>query len=228
LVAYTVLRKTSVSMIFPPLYFILTMMKTANTEERSRKAITNSISVAGLILVWTIIWANFPSMEELFSAQSASSIAEAQRVPELDLTIPGASSQRTERSAGTGEATSVTTLGGLSVPSDSRARQIAEVKCDAEVQQYCPDSLVGEDRRRCVMQRLKRLEPTCQQIVRQRMVRWREAEGYKLACVEDVKQVCLTVQPGDGRILQCLQEHEQELSEGCYQSLPKGRLQVRN
>ena len=215
-------------MIFLRRYLILTVMKTAHTEERFRKAITNSISVGGLILVWTIIWANFPSNEEFFSAQSASAIAEAQRAPELDLTIPGVSSQPTERSGGIGEGVSMTPLGGVPMPRDSRARQIAEVKCEAEVQQYCPDSLSGEDRRRCVVQRMKRLDPACQQIVRQRLVRWQEAEGYKLACVEDVKRVCLTVQPGDGRILQCLQEHEQELSEGCYQSLPKGRLHLRN
>ena len=215
-------------MIFLPLYFILTVMKTANTQERSGKAVTNSISVAGLILVWIVIWANFPSQEELFSAQSASSIAEMQGVPELDLTIPGASGQPTERSVGTGDAATVTALSGLPTSRDSRARQIAEVKCEAEVQQYCPDSLMGEDRRRCVTQRLKRLDASCQQIVQQRLVRWREVEGYKLVCVEDVKRVCPTVQPGDGRILQCLQEHEQDLSEGCYQSLPKGRLHLRN
>lgn len=221
-------RKTRVSMIFRQLYFILTVMKPTSTEERSGKAVTNSISVAGLILVWTIIWANFPSKEELFSAQPTSSAAEVKRIPELDLTIPGVSGQPAERSAGTGETTSATIVGGLSVPSDSRTRQIAEVKCEAEVQQYCPDSLMGEDRRRCVSQGLKRLAPLCQQIVRQRLVRWKEAEGYKRACIEDVKRVCLTVQPGDGRMLQCLQEHEQELSEGCYQSLPKGRLHLRN
>jgi hypothetical protein len=227
-VGCTVLRKTPVSMIFPPRYFILTMMKTAGTEERFGSAITRSISVAGLVLIWTIIWANFPSKEELFSAPSASSMADAQRVPELDLTIPGVTRQSADSLAGAGEAGSVTTLGGVSVPRDSRARQIAEVKCEAEVQQYCPDSLLGEDRRRCVMQRIKRLDPPCQQIVRQRLVHWREAEGYRLACVEDVKRVCPTVQPGDGRILQCLQEHEQDLSEACYQSLPKGRLHLRN
>ena len=54
------------------------------------------------------------------------------------------------------------------------------------------------------------------------------SEGYTLACVEDVKRVCQAIEPGDGRILQCLQEHEQDLSEGCYQSLPKGRLNLRN
>jgi hypothetical protein len=78
------------------------------------------------------------------------------------------------------------------------------------------------------MQRLKRLEPSCQQIVRQRLVRWKEADGYRVACAEDVKRFCLAAEPGDGRILQCLQEHEQDLAEGCYQSLPKGRLNLRN
>lgn len=215
-------------MIFPRRYFILIVMKPAGTEERFGNVITNSISVAGLLLVWTIIWANFPSKEELFSVQPTSSTADVQRVPELDLTIPGVSGQPTERSAGTGEAASVRMLDGVPVPSDSRARQIAEMKCEAEVQQYCPDSLLGEDRRRCVLQRMKRLDLPCQQIVRQRLVRWTESEGHRIACAEDVKRVCLTVQPGDGRILQCLQEHEQELSEGCYQSLPKGRLHLRN
>ena len=32
-------------MIFPQLYFILTVMKPTSTEERSGKAVTNSISV---------------------------------------------------------------------------------------------------------------------------------------------------------------------------------------
>ncbi|MBH0201492.1 MAG: hypothetical protein HP496_04110 [Nitrospira sp.] len=215
-------------MIFSQPYFILTVMKTVGSEERFGKAITNSISVAGLVLVWTIIWANFPSKEELFSGQSASSIADAQRVPELDLTIPGVSRQSVDSLAEAGEADSVTTFSGVSVPRDSRARQITEVKCEAAVQRYCPDSLPGEDRRRCVLQRMKRLDPPCQQIMQQRLVRWKEADGYRLACVEDVKRVCQSVLPGDGRILQCLQEHEQELSEGCYQSLPKGRLHLQN
>jgi len=222
------MRKTCLSVIFRQLYFILTSMKTTRSKDQSGKATTSLVTVVGLILVWTIVWANLPSKEELLSAQPAPSLVEAARAPELDLTIPGMPVQPNENSAGNGGSASVTTLGGLSVPLDGRARQIAEVKCEAEVQQYCPDSLSGEDRRRCVMQRLKRLDAPCQQIVRQRLVRWKEADGYKLACAEDVKRVCREVQPGDGRILQCLQEHEQDLSEGCYQSLPKGHLNLRN
>ncbi len=203
-------------------------MKTANTEEQSGKTTTRLVTVTGLILVWTIIWANFPSKEELLSAQSASPIAEAPHPSELDLTIPGVVSPPTEISTRAADSPSATTYGGLSVPHDRRARQIAEVKCEAEVQSYCPDSLSGEARRRCVLQRMKQFDTTCQQVVQQRLARWKEAEGYKFICAEDMKRVCPTVQPGDGRILQCLQEHEQDLSEGCYQSLPKGHLHFRN
>jgi hypothetical protein len=214
--------------IFQHLYSILTSIKATNVTERSGKTTTGLATVGGLVLVWTIVWANLPSKEEFLSAQSASATDEMPRSPELDLAIPGVSSESLQNPAKTTDTSSVTTTGGLSVPYDRRARLIAEVKCEAEVQQYCPDSLEGEDRRRCVMQRIKRLDPPCQQIVRQQLVRWKVMDGYKLACAEDVRRVCQTVQPGDGRILQCLQEHEQDLSEGCYLSLPKGRLQTRN
>jgi len=203
-------------------------MKPSKHVDRSVKPITIIVTVGGLSLVWAIVWANLPSKEELVSAQSGASSVQASRAPALDLSIPGVPSRPTTNSVGTGQASPVTTLGGLSVPLDSRARKLAEVKCDAEIQQYCPDSLAGEDPRRCAMQRLKRLDATCQQIVQQRLVRWKEAEWYKVACVVDVRRFCRTVSAGDGRVLHCLQEHEQDLSEGCYQSLPKGRLQTRN
>lgn len=212
-------------------------MKTTNKQEPSGKITASLVSVVGLVLVWGIVWANLPSKDELLSAQSQPRTAVAPVVPELDLTIPGVSTTQptsashhegAERRAGSGEPTASGAIGGFSVPSDGRARQIAEVKCDAEIQQYCPDSLTGEDRRRCVVQRMKRLPLPCQQIVRQRMVRWKEAEGYKAACAEDVKRVCQGVEPDDGRILQCLQERAQDISEGCYQSLPKGHLLLRN
>ncbi|NJN69557.1 MAG: hypothetical protein HC801_04210, partial [Nitrospira sp.] len=161
------------------------MKTTTTTTERSGKVTASLVSVAGLIFVWAIVWANFPSKDELLSAQSGASSVEATRAPALDLTIPGVSSQPTANSDRTGRAASVTTLGGLSVPRDGRAQKITEVKCDAEVQQYCPDSLAGEDRRRCVMQRFKRLALPCQQIMQQRLVRWKEAEGYQLSCVID-------------------------------------------
>jgi hypothetical protein len=214
--------------IFWELYSILTSMKITKGSDRSGKSITILVTVGGLSLVWAIVWANLPSKEELLSAQSGSSSVESLRVPALDLAIPGVFAPPATTSVKAGQAAPVATLGGLSVPRDSRARKIAEVKCDAEIQQYCPDSLAGEDRRRCAMQRFKQLDASCRQIVQERLARWKEVDGYKAACVVDVKRFCRTVSAGDGRVLQCLQEHEQDLSEGCYQSLPKGRLQTRN
>lgn len=212
-------------------------MKTAKKQEPSGKAIASLASVVGLILVWGIVWANLPSKSELLSAQPPVRDAVAPAVTELDLTIPGVptinqagarNSTGASQPMGSGGRGGASTVGGFSVPSDGRARQIAEVKCDAEVQQVCPDSLSAEDRQRCVAQRAKQLPLPCQQIVRQRMVRWKEAEGYKAACAADVRRVCQGVEPGDGRILSCLQERAQDLSEGCYQSLPKGHLLLRN
>jgi len=195
------------------------------------------VSVLGLLLVWGIVWANLPSKDELLSAQSQQRAAVAPVVPELDLTIPGIPTTQptsapiyegAEGPAGFGELTASETTGTFPIPNDGRARQIAEVKCDAEVQQFCPDSLTGEARRSCVTQRMKRLPLLCQQFVRQWMVRWKEAKEYKAACAEDVKRVCYGVEPGDGRILQCLQARAQDISEGCYQKLPKGHLLLRN
>ena len=196
--------------------------------EHSAKTIASLVTGGGLILVWAIVWANFPPKDELLSARSAPSPVEASHPQELDLTIPGVSRQSIQGSTGTGEPSLSTAMSGEAVVQDSRARQIAEVRCDAQVQEFCPDSLAGEERRRCVMQRMRQLDQPCQQIVRQRMVRWKAADGYRLACPADIKRLCSTVEPGEGRILACLQEHEQDLSEACYQSLPKGQLHFRN
>ena len=212
-------------------------MKTTSRHTTSGKVPASLASVLGLIFVWGIVWANLPSKDELLSAQSPVRNAVTPVVPELDLTIPGVSAGNpsgapqpdgASQPMDSGGSRASSTIGGLSVPTEVRARQIAEVKCDAEVQQYCPDSLTEEQRQQCVAQRMKQLQLPCQEIVRQRLVRWKEAEGYKASCAEDVRRVCRGVKPGDGRVLTCLQDHAQELSEGCYQSLPKGHLLLRN
>ncbi len=196
--------------------------------ERSAKATASLVTGGGLILVWAIVWTSFPSKEELLSAQPITPSVQRPPQVELDLTIPGVSRQSVQSSTGTGESLRGTASSGDVALQDGRARQIAEVRCDAQVQAFCPDSLTGDERRRCVMQRMRQFDHSCQQIARQRMMRWKAADGYRLACAADVNRMCLTVEPGEGRILACLQEHEQDLSEACYQSLPKGQLHFRN
>ena len=203
-------------------------MSGKHVREQSGKGTVGVVSIVGLLLVWTIVWANLPSKETLQSAQAGGVATVPPAVPELDLTIPGSPIRLRDRAIGSDSEGASDIVGGLSVPSDQRARQIVEVKCQAEVQQGCPDSLTGVARQRCVMQRMKQFGPSCQEFVQRQLVRWKEADGYKLACAEDLKRVCPGIPLSDGGALSCLQGHEQDLSEACYHSLPKGHLNLRN
>lgn len=39
------------------------------------------------------------------------------------------------------------------------------------------------------------------------------------ACADDVAKICKDVQPGQGRLIKCMKEHENELSPGCKANL---------
>jgi len=75
----------------------------------------------------------------------------------------------------------------------------------------------------CLEQRVKQLQPLCQSQMHERFVKWREDRSRLIAaCDDDAKRFCRAVKPGNGQILQCLQLHAQEVSDRCYQTLPKG------
>ncbi|HEY1315104.1 MAG TPA: cysteine rich repeat-containing protein [Steroidobacteraceae bacterium] len=45
----------------------------------------------------------------------------------------------------------------------------------------------------------------------------------RAACEADVKKLCADVAPGGGRVMQCLKEHKEEVSDGCKQAIMKAR-----
>lgn len=49
----------------------------------------------------------------------------------------------------------------------------------------------------------------------------RGAHPFRKACAEDVKKFCPDVKPGEGRILQCLEQHAKDVSENCSGMLQK-------
>ncbi len=100
-----------------------------------------------------------------------------------------------------------------------------DLKCDAEVEALCPES-EGIDRRTCMQGKVRQLSPPCQQVIRERMVRMKENfQHLRAACEADAKQFCREVPLGGGAMVQCLEEHAQEVSDQCFQLLPKrGRL----
>ena len=49
------------------------------------------------------------------------------------------------------------------------------------------------------------------------------ARSLALACRGDIRRLCPRVQPGDGRILRCLDQNTRDLSPACQDALPKAR-----
>lgn len=194
-----------------------------------------AITVVGLTSIWLAVATSLPTQEELAGeawhpARVASAVPAVPPAPSLDLSIPGVvasvppTAQPTEQSPShpSGEARS-------SIPIvDARTAQITRLKCEAEIEQVCPEGMEGSGTFRCLERRIKDLPPPCQAMVRERFVKWKEDRSRTLAaCREDVRRLCATMKPGDGRVMQCLQDHAQDVSDRCYQTLPKGVLLFR-
>jgi Cysteine rich repeat len=50
-------------------------------------------------------------------------------------------------------------------------------------------------------------------------VRWDGAAGFRVECGQDLRRFCNGVQPGEGRLIQCLSSHRSELSSECISRL---------
>ena len=197
--------------------------------------IAGAVTILGLVLVWVTVSANFPSQEELFSVEMppetrrvADTLSPPSGPPKLDLTIP--TSPPISKDAGQSrldkerrddsrvDAPVVTEL-------DSSRLQASRLKCEAEIDQLCPYALDGSGRISCLEQRVKQLTAPCQGQLRERFVRWKQDRSRLVAaCDEDISRFCRAINIGSGEILQCLQSHGQEVSDQCYQILPKGTV----
>jgi hypothetical protein len=196
------------------------------------------VTILGLGLVWMTVVANFPSQEELTSDETPAQAREAagraaslSSPATLDLTIPispplpsDAAIHRPNdvRSRASDVEAWVTT--GL----DSSTSQATRLKCEAEIEQLCPESPDGSARTRCQEQRAKQLPPPCQSQLQERFVKWKEDHSRLVAaCDADIRRFCRVLKPGSAEILQCLQSHGQEVSDRCYQTFPKGTFFVK-
>jgi hypothetical protein len=46
-------------------------------------------------------------------------------------------------------------------------------------------------------------------------------DAARAACETDIQKLCTGVQPGGGRILACLKQHKDQVSDGCKQAVQK-------
>ena len=99
-----------------------------------------------------------------------------------------------------------------------------ELKCDLEIEALCPEE-EGE-RQACLQRKAAQLSAPCRPLLRERLVRLKEAmQHLRTACEADRRQFCREVPLGGGAMVQCLESHAQEVSDQCFQLLPKrGRL----
>ncbi len=193
----------------------------------SNRILAGALTFIGLGLVWVAIVSSLPSEQELAAKEAPSfprPVSKSLPEPTLDLSIPGV----TPAQPASDPLATVAAVPSASKPLDPRTAQVSRLRCAAEVEQLCPDSLDGAARKQCFEQRAQQLPVPCQHQLRQRLVRWKEERSrLTAACQVDIKRFC-SMSPGSEEMLQCLQQHAPELSDGCYERLPKGALHFKH
>jgi hypothetical protein len=109
---------------------------------------------------------------------------------------------------------------GLSLTTPAFAEDAAGKACGADYQKFCAGVQAGEGRiGRCLMQHHQELSSACQTYLTQATQTL--IQQFVAACQQDVVQHCNKVQPGQGRVLNCLREHRDALSSACQQLIEK-------
>ena len=95
----------------------------------------------------------------------------------------------------------------------SLAAGAAEHPCKEDAERLCQGVEPGEGRiLQCLKQHEAELSPACKEkrdSFRERM------QEIRAACEEDAQKFCAGVQPGAGRIVRCLRQHDNDLSAAC-------------
>ncbi|MBI5626079.1 MAG: hypothetical protein HY935_02580 [Nitrosomonadales bacterium] len=91
--------------------------------------------------------------------------------------------------------------------------------CADDAAKLCKDVQKGEGRvAKCLKEHKDELSPACKKRVAKAKER---AKEMKEECHEDAKKLCKDIQPGGGRIMQCLKQHEGELSPACKENMAR-------
>ncbi|BCX88577.1 hypothetical protein MIN45_P0946 [Methylomarinovum tepidoasis] len=96
--------------------------------------------------------------------------------------------------------------------------------CETEVKEFCPQVTPGEGRLvACILAHEDKISPTCELALYQaadQLERIVAALGYIAhQCEDDLVKFCSHVEPGEGRLLNCLERHDAEISQRCQRAL---------
>ena len=92
--------------------------------------------------------------------------------------------------------------------------------CQADVQRLCPNTKPGAERSRCMREHQAQVSPECREFFGKAADQRADVRAAMQACRGDVRKFCKDVKAGEGRIVECLQQHKGELSPECASRLP--------
>ena len=95
--------------------------------------------------------------------------------------------------------------------------------CKADAQKFC--SSAGGSMLDCLLDHQQEISDACYGALKEKLQDQKSnapaGGGGTQACRQDAETFCRGVQPGGGRIVDCLIEHQKEISDGCYQLLKR-------
>ncbi len=93
--------------------------------------------------------------------------------------------------------------------------------CADDAAKLCKGVQQGEGRvAQCLKEHANDLSPACKENIAKLKEKVQE---FKEACKDDATKLCKDVKPGGGRILQCLKQHEGELSSSCKEGMTQSK-----
>ena len=127
------------------------------------------------------------------------------------------------RSDGNGSNWMVLLVTGGASAQQKLAEQVAK-GCDQEIKTYCKDVTQGEGRiLACLYAREDKLSGTCEYALYDAAVQLERAVNALAyaanECRDDMKTFCSGIQPGQGRLLQCIDKNSDKISGRCKQAL---------
>ena len=91
--------------------------------------------------------------------------------------------------------------------------------CQADVEKLCPNTKPGRERHECMQAHKDQVSAECKEFFAKVMEHHGEVRGAMRAGHADAQKLCAGVKAGEGRMVECLKQHQAELSSPCAAAL---------